>query len=372
MNIRFDDEMRKKILIYSSSLIIAIVIGIIVYNFHTIAKYFSTFINLILPFLFGLLLAIILRLPINFLEKKVFYKLKRKRLISALIVFAGFIFLITLLIRLIIPNIITSVQEFLIHNESYIDNLDLYLAQIEDSLGFDLKSVRKLIDGNITSDITKHVKIIANYSIAFVHFVVNLIIALVSALYIILDKENLKLSFKRMNYAIFNRHIAILLSHYIDIARDIFDKYIVGSIIDSSIIGVLCFVGVSILRLPYTPMIAFIVGVTNIIPVFGPFLGAIPVAFLLLLIKPIYALIFIIFIFILQQVDGNIIKPIVLGDQLGLSGFWILFSVTVGGGIGGVPGMFLGVPIFALIYRIFSEYTEKRLTDKHIKIEDEF
>ena len=200
MNIRFDDEMRKKILIYSSSLIIAIVIGIIVYNFHTIAKYFSTFINLILPFLFGLLLAIILRLPINFLEDKVFYKLKRKRLISALIVFAGFIFLITLLIRLIIPNIITSVQEFLVHNESYIENLDLYLSQIEDSLGFDLKSVRKLIDGNITSDLTKHVKIIANYSIAFVHFVVNLIIALVSALYIILDKENLKLSRQSCHY----------------------------------------------------------------------------------------------------------------------------------------------------------------------------
>lgn len=372
MHIRFDDEMKKKVLIYSSSLIIAIVIGILLYNFKTIANALKTFANLSIPFLFGLLLAIILRLPVNFLEKTIFKNLKKKRLCSALIVFIGFILLIVLLFRLIIPNIVTSIQEFLINNEEYISNLENYIAQTEDYLGIKLNPIHNLIDDGLLKNLSKHVMTIANYSIAFMHFIVNTIIALVSALYIILDKENLKLTFKRLNYAIFNRTIAFQLSHYIDIARDIFDKYIVGSIIDSSIIGILCFIGVSILRLPYTPMIAFIVGITNIIPVFGPFLGAIPVIFLLILIKPIYALIFAVFILILQQVDGNIIKPIVLGDQLGLSGFWILFSVTIGGGIAGVPGMFLGVPIFALIYKILSEFADNRLKEKHINIDNEF
>ena len=111
-------------------------------------------------------------------------------------------------------------------------------------------------------------------------------------------------------------------------------------------------------------MIGLIIGVTNIIPMFGPFLGAIPVIFLLLLIKPIYAIGFMIFIVILQQIDGNIIKPIVLGDQLGINGFWILFSVTVGGGLFGVLGMFLGVPVFALIYTTITEYTELKLKQK--------
>lgn len=372
MHIKFDEEMQKKILVYSSSLIIAIVIGIFVYNFKSITKNIGVIANIALPFLIGILLAIILRIPTAFLEKKAFSKFKNKRLISALCVFAFFILLIVLMFRLIIPTIFASLQEFLLDNEEYISNFNFYLSKIEKTFDISLDPIRKLVDGGIIASIPKHVLTIANYSIAFVRFFINMIIALVSAFYIILDKENLKLSFKRLNYSLFNRKIATRFSHYIDLGREIFDKFIVGSIIDSTIIGILCFVGVSLLRLPYSPMIAFIIGVTNIIPVFGPFLGAIPVAFLLVLIKPIYAFVFVIFIFILQQVDGNIIKPKVLGDQLGLSGFWILFSVTIGGGLAGVPGMFLGVPLFALVYRILGEYTEARLKDKHINIDEEF
>ena len=118
-------------------------------------------------------------------------------------------------------------------------------------------------------------------------------------------------------------------------------------------------------------MIALIVGVTNVIPVFGPFIGAIPIIIILLLINPISALIFAIFIFILQQCDGNIIKPLILGDKLGMSGFWILFSVTVGGALGGVVGMFLGVPIFALIYASVHDYIQIRLKSKKIVIDDQ-
>jgi len=123
-----------------------------------------------------------------------------------------------------------------------------------------------------------------------------------------------------------------------------------------------------ILQIPYAPMIGLIVGVTNLIPVFGPFLGAIPVIVILLLINPISALIFAIFILILQQIDGNVIKPIVLGDKLGMSGFWILFSVTIGGGLFGVLGMFLGVPVFALFYSALREYSNLRLKSKHLEI----
>lgn len=372
MHFHFDDEMRKKTIVYASSLIIAIAIGILLFNFKSIGIVFKTIANVSLPFIIGLFLAIVLRLPVNFLENKVFYKLKKRRLFSTLTVFFAFIVLIILLFRLIIPNIIDSVQEFLMNNEEYIKNFNYYIEQIEKSFGIQLDSIRDFADGTLTQTITKHVLTIANYSIALVRFVINMILALVSAIYIILDKEELKLNAKRLNYALFHRNISRTLSHYIDLARQIFDKFIVGSLIDSSIIGILCFVGVSILRLPYAPMIAFIVGMTNIIPVFGPFLGAIPVGLILLLIQPIYALIFIIFIFALQQFDGNILKPIVLGDQLGLSGFWILFSVTVGGGLAGIPGMFLGVPVFALIYRILHEYTDNRLKEKKIDIDEEF
>ena len=150
--------------------------------------------------------------------------------------------------------------------------------------------------------------------------------------------------------------------------KQFLNNTLLDNIIDSTIIGITCYIGTLILQIPYAPMIGLIVGVTNLIPVFGPFLGAIPVIVILLLINPISALIFAIFILILQQIDGNVIKPIVLGDKLGMSGFWILFSVTIGGGLFGVLGMFLGVPVFALFYSALREYSNLRLKSKHLEI----
>lgn len=193
---------------------------------------------------------------------------------------------------------------------------------------------------------------------------INLILAFVSAFYILLDRETLVKGIKKLNYSLFDKNFANYLTLWTNDAKTVFEQYIVGNIIDSFIVGVLCYVVILFLKIPYTNMIALIIGVTNVIPVFGPFLGAIPVIIILCLIDPLSALIFAIVIFIIQQIDGNIIKPIVLGDKLGMSGFWILFSVTVGGALFGVVGMFLGVPIFALIYAGIHDYITVRLRHK--------
>ena len=224
---------------------------------------------------------------------------------------------------------------------------------------------------NVTNAITESIPKIASYSYSFVKGFVNLILALVSAFYILLDREKSVKGIKKLNYSIFNKNIANYLTVWVGDAKVVFEQYIVGNIIDSTIIGCICYIGALILGLPYASMIALIVGVTNVIPVFGPFIGAIPVIVILLLINPISALVFTIFIFILQQCDGNIIKPLILGDKLGMSGFWILFSVTVGGALGGVIGMFLGVPIFALIYAAVHDYIQIRLQNKKIIIDDQ-
>ena len=199
---------------------------------------------------------------------------------------------------------------------------------------------------------------------------INIILALVSAFYILLDRETLVKGIKKLNYSLFDKNFANYLTLWTNDAKTVFEQYIVGNIIDSFIVGVICYFGALVFKLPYASMIALIIGVTNVIPVFGPFLGAIPVIIILCLIDPFSALIFTIFIFILQQCDGNIIKPIVLGDKLGMSGFWILFSVTVGGALFGVVGMFLGVPIFALIYAGVHDYIQVRLRNKKITIND--
>ena len=146
---------------------------------------------------------------------------------------------------------------------------------------------------------------------------------------------------------------------------------IIGKIIDSAIIGVLCFIGLSILKMPYTLLVSVIVGVTNVIPVFGPYIGAIPSAILILLVDPMKGLYFIIFIFLLQQLDGNVIGPMILGDSTGLSAFWVMFAILIGGGLFGLVGMIVGVPTFAVIYYIIKMFIQQKLEQKKLPIETE-
>lgn len=369
MNIKFTEEMIHKIVVYSVSLVIAVVTAFFIYNLGNLSQAIRILADISVPFLIGIGLAFILRIPVMYLETHLFQNFKRRRLISAAIVFIAFIFLFVMLVALIIPNVIDSVESFLINNTEYSNNLSNLIDNLENSIHVELPSIEEYINNNINT-LSKRFLQIANYSIAFIKTLINVLLAMVSAFYLVLDKEKLSLSLRKLTYAIFSMDLAnhvTLLAHN---AKDIFDKYIFGSIIDSSIIGIVTFIVVSLLGIPYASMIAFIIGITNLIPVFGPFLGAVPVLFLLLLINPIYSLFFLIFIIVLQQLDGNVLKPLVLGEQLGLSGFWILFSVTVGGGLGGVLGMFLGVPIFAFIYQTVGDFTEMRLKEKKITNED--
>ena len=210
-----------------------------------------------------------------------------------------------------------------------------------------------------------------SYSYSVVRGVTLTLIAIASAVYMSLDKENLLHLIKSLTYSVLPTHTANFLTLYTMDAKNVFQQYIVGNILDSFIVGIVCWLGMMLLHIPYAPMIGFIVGVTNVIPVFGPFLGAIPVILLLLMINPMNALVFAVFILILQQIDGNVLKPIILGDKLGISGFWILFSVTVGGSLFGVTGMFLGVPVFALVYEAIQDLIAIRLHNKKITVPDE-
>ena len=280
-----------------------------------------------------------------------------------------------LFFSVIIPNTIDSVRQFSTNVAIYSETLIEYTKDFAYKLNISEKQVEQIlinfdITKKITSVLTESIPKIASYSYSFVKGFINIILALVSAFYILLDRETLVKGIKKLNYSLFDKNLANYLTLWTNDAKTVFEQYIVGNIIDSFIVSIICYFGALVLKLPYTSMIALIIGVTNVIPVFGPFLGAIPVIIILCLIDPFSALIFAIFIFILQQCDGNIIKPIVLGDKLGMSGFWILFSVTVGGALFGVVGMFLGVPVFALIYAGVHDYIQVRLRNKKITIND--
>lgn len=154
-------------------------------------------------------------------------------------------------------------------------------------------------------------------------------------------------------------------------ADAIFSGFVRGKLLDSLIIGILCFIGCSILNFPYTPLVSVIVGVTNVIPFFGPFLGAIPSTFLILLVSPLKALYFVLFVLALQQLDGNVIGPKILGDKTGLSSLWVIIAILVGGSFFGIPGMFFGVPVCACFYSAVNFLVESRLRRKGLPVENE-
>ena len=379
MHFKITQEMKQKIIVYSISLIIAILFFTILNKFKDIKRAIQFIITILFPFLLGIGIAFILNNPEKWVENKLLKNVplqkNHKRILATLIVFILAIGFLILFFSIIIPNTVDSVRQFSTNIAVYSDTFISYTKDFAYRMNISEKQVEQMlinfdITKKITSIITESIPKIASYSYSFVKGFINLILAFVSAFYILLDRETLVKGIKKLNYSLFDKNFANYLTLWTNDAKTVFEQYIVGNIIDSFIVGVLCYVVILFLKIPYTSMIALIVGVTNVIPVFGPFLGAIPVIIILCLIDPLSALIFAIVIFIIQQIDGNIIKPIVLGDKLGMSGFWILFSVTVGGALFGVVGMFLGVPIFALIYAGIHDYITVRLRHKKITVND--
>lgn len=379
MHFKITQEMKQKIIVYSTSLIIAILFFTILNKFKDIKRTIQFIITILFPFLLGIGIAFILNNPEKWVENKLLKNVplqkNHKRILATLIVFILAIGFLILFFSIIIPNTIDSVRQFSTNIAVYSDTFISYTKDFAYRMNISEKQVEQIlinfdITKKITSIVTESIPKIASYSYSFVKGFINLILAFVSAFYILLDRETLVKGIKKLNYSLFDKNFANYLTLWTNDAKTVFEQYIVGNIIDSFIVGVLCYVVILFLKIPYTSMVALIVGVTNVIPVFGPFLGAIPVIIILCLIDPLSALIFAIVIFIIQQIDGNIIKPIVLGDKLGMSGFWILFSVTVGGALFGVVGMFLGVPIFALIYAGIHDYITVRLKHKKITVND--
>ena len=199
----------------------------------------------------------------------------------------------------------------------------------------------------------------------------NFLIGIVAMTYVMSIEENLIGQCKKIIYATFPAKKGNLIVETIRKSHKIFGGFVLGKIIDSAIIGVIAYIGCLILRIPSALLVAFIIGVTNVIPFFGPFIGAIPTIALVLIQSPIHALYLGIFILILQQVDGNIIGPKILGDSTGLSAFWILTSISVAGGLFGFFGMLLGVPVFAVIYYIIQQILTYRMKSRHLSSDTE-
>ena len=208
--------------------------------------------------------------------------------------------------------------------------------------------------------------IVSGSVFGLVSFLSDLLVGIIVSIYFLATKETCAAHARKVVCGLFPKEQVYWLLRGAAKVDSIFAGFVRGKLLDSLIIGIICFVGCSILKFPYTPLVSVIVGVTNVIPFFGPFLGAIPSIFLILLDSPLKALYFTLFVLALQQVDGNIIGPKILGDKTGLSSLWVIVAILVGGSFFGIAGMFFGVPILACLTSLCSFLLESRLLRKNL------
>ncbi len=380
MNFNLKPDTKETVLALSLSGIIIVSFYLIISNINILAGVFGVIFHALLPFVFGIIIAFILTPLRNLTEEKLLkkYKIsqKAKRKIGVAVSIIAMLLIIIAFFWLLIPQMASSIATFIGNLSDYISNGQKLLEQFN---GGDTEVSDVLINALYSgadalakwmTTASGGLSSIVGYVGDIVSNITNFLIGIVIALYLLLDSEKFTLQLRKVTYSIFPVNFARWLSSVCRLTTDMFYKFISGKAIDSLIIGIICYIGCKILNMPYAVLIAVIIGVTNMIPVFGPFIGAVPCLLILVMIDPIKSLEFLIFIVVLQQCDGNIIGPYILGDAVGLPTFWVMFAIIVGGALFGVVGMFIGVPSFAVIYTLLKRNVENRLKEKNLTFEE--
>ncbi|MBR4529438.1 MAG: AI-2E family transporter [Lachnospiraceae bacterium] len=371
----------------------------VLFHGQKIASGIHSFLHAMMAVNCGIVIAYVLSPVLGFVEKRIFAPVyskkgidlhdpvyaKEKRSIrkwSLLVTMLLFLLAVGILLMVIIPQLIKSVRSIIVGLPFYVANIvrysNTYLADHPD-LAKSVESYYAQASGWITDFVnntlipqaTVFIRGFSKSVLGFFSGFFNFIIGIIVAVYLLNSKESFKAGAKKGLYAFFKEDIANELLSGARFAHYTFSGFIVGKLVDSAIIGVITYVGALILRTPYPLLMAVIVGVTNIIPFFGPYIGEILTFILLLLINPLSSVIFLAFVIILQQIDGNILGPKILGNSTGLSSFWVIFSVLFFGSILGVAGWILGVPLFAVLYAMIGRLTDHFLRKRKLPVETE-
>ena len=349
-------------------------------------KGLASLLHILSPFVWGLVICYLLTPFMRLVEKKLFKPLSKKlyknskrsdgsrfaRGMSVLLSELFLLAILTALVCLIIPQLYSSLQNMVANSPMYIETASRWITQlledfpeieqyVSQTLGQVNDSLMRWIQntvlpelGNLISNVTSGVY----YAIMGIY---NLVIGIIVSVYVLSNLEQFGASAKRILYSAFSVEMAKKILEGLEFTDRTFMGFINGKLLDSAIIGLICYIVCSILRMPYALLVSVIVGVTNIIPFFGPFIGAVPSAIIILLVNPVKCLIFIAFIILLQQLDGNVIGPKILGSSVGINGFWVMFSIILGAGLFGFWGMLLGVPVFVIIYAAITGSVTRKL-----------
>ncbi|MBR5743521.1 MAG: AI-2E family transporter [Clostridia bacterium] len=382
MKKKFDAEFLSRIL---SGVIIAAA-GVTAYfifqNFSGIKTAIGTLVKVLQPFIIGFVLAFLLNLPMVFIENRLLKLASRKkkdgsepkppkkkliRALSLILALLFFLLLLALFVVAIGPQLAASINGFVSNLKTYVESLNAFVSELANRFHIDSDLIARVMPSfdqlvnYVFGLLQKSVPEVVSITSQVTSTLLNIVIGLIVSIYFLASKETFVAQTKKVVYAFLKRERAERLVRVASMANRTFTGFISGKLIDSLLIGIICFVGLTAMRMPYSLLISVIVGVTNIIPFFGPVIGAIPSVMIVLLVDPRKALLLLIFIVALQQFDGNILGPRILGDSTGLPNFWVMFAIIVGGGLFGFTGMLISVPVFAVIYALLREALANRL-----------
>lgn len=358
-------------------IIFAVVLIFVFIHIKEIWNFLGFILKLIMPFILGIVIAFVLNILINLIEKKLLNKAKMndksKRTISLLLSLAIVFTFIVVLLLLIIPQLKNTVELF-------VDNMPVYEENVKELLD------KFNIDPEVVTEIEESVKDFGSVAIDFIKnnsehvlevtlgvasnvisIIVNTVIALVFAIYLLVQKEKLLSQLNKVLRAYLPLNKVSKIRDIAKLSNRTCANFVSGQCLEAVIIGVLCFIGMLMLGIPYAATISVLIGVTALIPVYGAFIGTIFGAFLIFMVSPIKALIFIIFIIILQQFEGNLIYPKVVGKSVGLPGIWVFVAVTIGASLAGIVGMLISVPIVSILYSIIATDVNYRINAKNSK-----
>ncbi|MBQ3280939.1 MAG: AI-2E family transporter [Eubacterium sp.] len=366
-------------------------------KYHSFVTLFNKGLMIISPFIYGIVLAYLLE-PLYELIRKPLHKvldskLKEKyhpRMVSVIsggvavaITMLAFILFLIGFGFLVIPQIIDSLSSLVVAIPQRVQEvIDFIQKQNADSEGMLMKSlidwlqnstenITSWISGTVLPKLGSYMSQIYQGLWSTVKTVMNIAIGLITSVYLMTEREHFKASIVKIVRALWPKEKADEVIDFLRFSNKAFGGFISGKVIDSIIVGIICFAVLSILKIPYAVLVSVIVGITNIIPFFGPFIGAIPGAFIIGAADPVKMLIFLVVIFALQQFDGYVLGPKILGDSTGLSSFWVMFAIIIGGGMFGFAGMVFAVPTFAVIMYLFNKHINKKLTARGLPTEVE-
>lgn len=339
----------------------SILFYVVLHGLNVVAGAAGKVMEILSPFAGAIALAYILDPFVRWMSHTVLHDRKKLRWIAILSAYLLFVLLLVLLVWLIVPQVLSSVGALVTSLPGYIENVQGTLLYVQEHYGVNLQGLilaldnyEQLMNRAYSAALAATPEIVA-YLQAAVSNVVGVFTAVAGSVYMLAGKEKLLRQLRTVTHALLPRHLAENTLRICHIANENFTGFYVGRVIDSAIVGAILFVILQILGISFAPLISVLVGVTNVIPFFGPFIGAIPSCLILLFVSPLQALEFLIIIVCLQQLDGNFIGPKILGRSIGISALWVLFSVTLGANLFGLTGMVMGVPLFATLYGLGGE-----------------